>query len=150
MLVPEDNTPHMCGYSYECNRQSDYHGDGESILAALHGKPFNRSRPIFWEWLGTKAEPDWWPRLAVREGDWKLVLTDDTNRMELHRLSDDRAESTDLAKDYPDIVSRLAKLAFAWKATLPEKPDPECISKSNPASGNSPSKKADQAMTAPD
>ena len=100
--------------------------------------------------IGTSYEPDWWPRLAVREGDWKLVLTDDTNRMELHRLSDDRAESTDLAKDYPDIVSRLAKLAFAWKATLPEKPDPECISKSNPASGNSPSKKAHQAMTAPD
>ncbi len=105
----------------------DYHGDGENLLAALKGDPVVRSRPIFWQWLGTKAEPDFWPRLAVRDGNWKLVMTDDVQRVELHDLSNDRAEALDVAKDHPAIVARLSKLALEWKATLPEKPNPECI-----------------------
>ena len=57
----------------------------------MNGKAVARTRPIFWQWLGNKTEPDWWPRLAVREGDWKLVMTDDAKRVELHRLTEDRA-----------------------------------------------------------
>lgn len=54
-------------------------------------------------------------------------MTDDAQRVELHRLKDDRAEAADVAKDHPDIVARLSKLARDWKATLPAKPNPECI-----------------------
>ena len=104
-----------------------YHGDGENLLDAFNGKANARRRPIFWEWLGNKTEPDWWPRLAVRDGDWKLTMTADAKRVELHRLTDDRAEAADVAKDHPDIVARLTRLALDWKATLPEKPNPECL-----------------------
>jgi hypothetical protein len=38
-----------------------------------------------------QAEPDYWPRLAVRDGDWKLVMSDDAQRLELHQLKNDRA-----------------------------------------------------------
>ena len=107
---------------------ADYHGDGENLLATFNGEAAPRTRPIFWEWLGNKTEPDWWPRLAVREGDWKLAMTDDLKRVELHRLTDDRAETADVAKDHPEIVARLTKLALNWKATLPAKPKPECLS----------------------
>ena len=108
---------------------ADYQGDGENLLATLEGNATKRNRPIFWEWLGNKTEPDWWPRLAVRDGDWKLVMTDDAKRVELHRLTDDRAEAADMAKDHPEVVARLAKLAVDWKATLPKAPNPECMSK---------------------
>jgi len=108
---------------------TDYQGDGENLLAAFEGETVSRTRPIFWEWLGTKAEPDYWPRLAVREGNWKLVMTEDTKRFELHQLMDDRAEATDLAKNHPDIVARMITLALEWKATLPTAPNPECLSK---------------------
>ncbi len=107
---------------------TDYQGDGENLLAAFEGKAITRKRPIFWEWLGTKTEPDWWPRLAVRDGDWKLAMTADAKRVELHRLTDDRAEAADVAKEHPDIVARLTKLALDWKATLPTAPNPECLS----------------------
>jgi len=107
---------------------ADYQGDGENLLAAFEGGKAPRTRSIFWQWTGKAAEPDWWPRLAVRDGDWKLALADDAKRVELHRLSDDRAESADVAKDHPEIVARLTKLALDWKATLPEKPDAACIS----------------------
>jgi hypothetical protein len=77
---------------------------------------------------GLKADPDYWPRLAVRDGDWKLVMTDDGKRVELHHLAHDRAEAEDVAKDHPDIVARLSKLVLDWKATLPAAPNPECLS----------------------
>ena len=107
---------------------ANYRGDGENLLPALHGDTLARSRPIFWNWTGKAAEPDWWPRLAVRDGDWKLLLTADAKRVELYRLTDDRAEATDVAKNHPDVVARLTQLVLAWKATLPTQPDPACIS----------------------
>lgn len=105
-----------------------YRGDGENLLDAFNGKQVSRTRPIFWEWRGNQTEPDWWPRLAVREGDWKLAMTYDASRVELHQLIDDRGESKDLAKDHPEIVARLTRLAQDWKATLPAEPNPDCIS----------------------
>jgi N-acetylgalactosamine-6-sulfatase len=126
---------------------AEYHGDGENLLAALEGKVIARTRPIFWEWLGNKTEPDGWPRLAVRDGDWKLVMTDDGKRLELHRLSADRAEAADVAKKHPELVARLMKLALEWKATLPEKPNPECLTAAPDPVQTSPPKSAAKGTT---
>jgi len=112
---------------------ADYRGDGENLLPALKGEPVRRTRPIFWKWTGKAAEPDWWPRLAVRDGDWKLVLSADGSRFALHRLTTDRAETVDLARDQPEIVARLKQLALAWNASLPTTVDPACISASDRA-----------------
>jgi arylsulfatase A-like enzyme len=106
-------------------------GDGENLLDAFLGKPVVRTRPIFWEWRGLAAEPDWWPRLAVRDGDWKLTLADG-GRTELYDLAADRGESRDVAREHPEIVSRLGRLAREWQASLPEKPDPACIGPAAP------------------
>jgi arylsulfatase A-like enzyme len=108
---------------------SDYRGDGENLLAAFLGQNMARTRSIFWEWRGSPTEPDGWPRLAVRDGDWKLLLTHDGKRVALHRIPTDRAEAIDLSPDHPTLVSRLTQLALEWKATLPMEP---------PASGFSP------------
>jgi hypothetical protein len=67
--------------------------------------------------------------LAVRDGDWKLVMTADRGRVELHDLRRDRAEAADVSREHPDLVARLATLALDWKATLPTAPDPACLSK---------------------
>jgi hypothetical protein len=107
----------------------DYACDGENLIAAFNGQNTPRTRPIFWQWLGMGAEPDYWPRLAVRDGDWKLVMSADAKRHELHQLQMDRAESIDVSKTHPDIVTRLTKLALDWKATLPTSPNPDCITK---------------------
>ena len=106
-----------------------YQGDGENLLSALQGKAITRTRPIFWEWRGPKWEPDWWSYLAVRDGDWKLLMTEDAQRVELHSLKTDRAEAAgkDLSKTYPEIVARLTKMALDWKKTLPTTVDPNCV-----------------------
>jgi arylsulfatase A-like enzyme len=125
-----------------------YRGDGENLLAAFNGQPTARMRPLFWEWRGKMAEPDWWPRLAVRDGNWKLALTEDGKRVELHRLDADRAESMDVAKANPEVVARLTKLALEWKATLPAKPDPASISSVDHLPGATPTKPPGKAPEA--
>ncbi len=127
VLTAVDMLPTLCAAA-GVNLPADYQSDGENLLSAIQGKPTTRTRPIFWQWKGRDAEPDWWPRLAVREADWKLLLTDDAKRTQLYHLTDDRAEVTDVAKEHPEIVARLTKLVFDWKATLPTKPDPACMS----------------------
>ena len=106
-------------------------GDGENVLPALKGESFHRTRPIFWRNNGNKKATDFWPDLAVRDGDWKLVTTFDGQRVELHELKANRAEDAgkDAAKAHPEITVRLSKLVRDWVATLPTKADPACVSK---------------------
>ena len=129
VLTAVDLLPTLCAAA-AVKLPADYQGDGENLLPALQGKAITRTRPIFWEWRGPKPEPDWWPRFAVRDGDWKLLMTEDAKRVELHNLKTDRAEeaSRDLSKAYPEIVARLTKMTLDWKATLPTTVDPNCVS----------------------
>jgi N-acetylgalactosamine-6-sulfatase len=85
-----------------------------------------RTRPIFWRNNGDKKNPNFWPDLAVRDGDWKLVTTFDGRQVGLYNLKTDRAEAKDVAKEHPADVTRLTKLVLDWNATLPTKADPAC------------------------
>lgn len=42
------------------------------MLSAFFGGTVTRDRLIFWEWR-SNSHGDNLPRLAVRDGDWKLV-----------------------------------------------------------------------------
>ncbi|MEP6672079.1 MAG: sulfatase-like hydrolase/transferase [Chthoniobacter sp.] len=103
--------------------------DGENLLEAFNGKPVLRTRPVFWRINGQEKEPNYWPDLAVRDGDWKLVTTFDGKRVELHNLIADRNEdiAKDQSKEHPELVARLTKMALDWYATLPAKVDPTCV-----------------------
>lgn len=127
VLTAVDLLPTLCAAA-EVKLPESYSSDGENLLAAFKGEPIQRSCPIFWEWRFGNQSPDYWPNLAVRQGDWKLAMTYDAKRVELHHLGNDRVEAADVAKENPEVVARLAKLAKDWKSTLPDKPDPSCIS----------------------
>ena len=104
-------------------------GDGENMLRAFKGEPIQRTRPFFWRTNGDKKAPDFWPDLAVREGDWKLVTTFDGHRVELHNLKTNRGENVtkDQSKEHPGMAARLTALVRDWNATLPTKADPACL-----------------------
>jgi N-acetylgalactosamine-6-sulfatase len=136
VLSTVDMLPTLCAAA-GVTLPADYQSDGENMLSAFNGELIKRTRPLFWEWQGYAGTSDFWPGLAVRDGEWKLMTTYDGKRVELHRIPTDRAESEDLSGQYPEVVSRLQKLAFEWNATLPKEPDPACISreiKAGPAS----------------
>lgn len=108
--------------------------DGEDMSAAFRGDQPSRTRPLFWEY-GRKLslpktenqrafpypkEPDAKsPNVAVRKGDWKLLLDADGSGAELYNLATDRNETHNAAVEHPEVVKRLAKLALAWRRSLP-------------------------------
>lgn len=106
---------------------AEYRGDGENLLAALDGKLVRRTRPVYWQWRGKADGPDLWPRLAVRDGDWKLVLDPAADRAELYDLGHDRGETKNVAAGHPDVVARLSALVIAWRDSLPARPDAACM-----------------------
>ena len=98
--------------------------DGEDISPALTGEPYRRRRPLFWQWrfpiIGHVIDRS--PMLAVREGQWKLLLNPDRSRVELYDVSHDPTELTDRAAQQPEVVERLAAQALTWSQHLPAGP----------------------------
>lgn len=99
----------------------DYKSDGQSILPLLKGGTIEREKPMFWQWqYGNKSGKK--AMLAVREGPWKLFFYQDKGNVELYNVMTDRAESMNVANQYPDIVNKLKKLVVNWEKTLPVTP----------------------------
>ncbi|MDR2116300.1 MAG: sulfatase-like hydrolase/transferase [Planctomycetaceae bacterium] len=98
---------------------------GENITDALKGnKQFTRSKPLYWEWRFRIANHLWnrSPILAIRDGQWKLLLNPDQSRIELYDIPNDHSEQNNVAEKYPDIVKKLSEKILAWQKTLPEGP----------------------------
>ena len=106
----------------------DYQPDGESIMSALKGNDFERSKPIFWEWQGGSSKDYTWPTLGVRDGDWKLVVDVTGDKYELYNEKKDWKEVDNLAEKNPEKAKELLDLAYAWKASLPKEPRASCLS----------------------
>ncbi|GGD11548.1 sulfatase-like hydrolase/transferase [Aquisalinus flavus] len=63
--------------------------DGEDLSAALRTGTGERSSPLFWEYRAGSWGRDIQrsPRLAMRDGDWKLLMNPDGSRVELYNLA---------------------------------------------------------------
>ncbi len=104
-----------------------YEPDGEDLGAALLGTAApKRTKPLFWEYgrNGTSfaypKEPGHRsPNVAVRDGDWKLLLNADGSGGELYDLASDPNEARDRAADQPALLRRLSDAALAWRKSLP-------------------------------
>ena len=106
----------------------DYKLDGESMMAALKGESFVRTKPIFWEWQGGSKENYTWPTLGVRYGDYKLVVDVTGNKYELYNEKLDWKEQQDLVASNPEMANKLLGMVKEWKQTLPTAPRKSCIS----------------------
>jgi len=99
--------------------------DGEDVSAILRGSSRPRAKLQFWEWrsviIGDQIHQS--PLLAVREGDWKLLLNPDRSRVELYALREDPTEVDNRAREHPEIVARLAAAVLDWRASLPTSPE---------------------------
>lgn len=112
----------------------DYKPDGMSQVNALLGKNITaeRIKPLFWKmdapWPPRTDQPNHWVAYAVVDGKWKLVSNKDGSYVELYDISRDVYEKNDLKKQRPELVEELMKKIESWKATLPTKPDLNCLS----------------------
>ena len=98
--------------------------DGEDLGDVLSGESRPRNKPVYWEWRGGVAgNPDYRPpRLAVRDGRWKLFCNVDGGDVRLYEIPADPEERSNLAAGNPQITARLKAQLLAWKKTLPEGP----------------------------
>ncbi|GGZ16878.1 sulfatase [Echinicola pacifica] len=102
--------------------------EGKSLLPLVYGKADFPERPIYWHFPHHRKE-GLSMGAAIREGDWKLITSFETEEVFLYNLKDDLGEVNNLSDSFPDKkLALLAKLE-AWQeeidAEMPLKNDNE-------------------------
>jgi arylsulfatase A len=91
--------------------------DGVSLASLLKtGKPLE-PRTLYWHYPHYHNTLSW-PGGAIREGDWKLVESFDTGRLELFNLARDPGESTNLTDREPAKLRDLAANLTEWRSSV--------------------------------
>lgn len=100
----------------------NYPFDGIDMSDVFIGKSQSeRKQPVMWQrppdrkMLQGESQPD----LAIREGDFKLLINEDGTGIQLYNLLEDEAESHNVASGFPKIVKRLSKKILSWHAAMP-------------------------------
>ena len=104
----------------------DYTGAGEDLTAALAGETPKRTKPIFWEYGRNDTAFKYpvekvhrSPNVAVRDGDWKLLVNADGTGAELYNLASDAKETKNVAAENTAVRDRFSAAALAWRKALP-------------------------------
>lgn len=119
-----DVLPTLCELA-NISPPSDRVLDGTSFVAALRGENIVRSKPLYWQFNRAKGAP----KVAIRDGKWKLLATLDTPEMkpsaditkkkmqliksaklkdfELYNLEQDVAESKEVSANHPDVLNSM-------------------------------------------
>lgn len=95
--------------------------DGEDLSESILGRIAQiRTRPLFWVRPPDRGEirGEDMPDLAIREGQWKLLLERDGTRPQLYDLAADRIEGHNVAELQPDIVKQLSDTLLDWYADI--------------------------------
>ncbi len=101
--------------------------DGHDISPVFKSKKFTRTKPLFWSYpyiiLDNPINKP--PRLAIRDGKWKLLINPDMSRVELYDIPADPAEINNLAGQNFHVVKRLSQKLLTWYEKMPPaNPDP--------------------------
>lgn len=98
--------------------------DGEDMSDVWLGSNRPRSRALMWEWrFNIAGEPfHRSPILAIREGNWKLLLNPDGSRTELYDVVKDPTQLDNVAEHHADVVASLSQKVLAWQKELPPGP----------------------------
>lgn len=123
--------------------------DGEDVSDIFLGQARPRTKPLMWNWRFRIAGEVYHhsPMLAIRDGNFKLLLNPDRSRVELYDIPQDPTQLSNIAEKHPEIVARLSDRVLAWNKTLPDGPtDPGAGQASYPWPGTA---KAAPAATQP-
>jgi len=96
--------------------------DGEDLSRSLLGnQQAKRTRPLMWLRPPDRPGPanDPFPDLAIRDGDWKLLINEDGTGPQLYDLSKDIKEKNNLASDKSELVERLKTMVLDWRKSMP-------------------------------
>jgi arylsulfatase A len=94
--------------------------DGVSLLPAFEGKPVERKVPLYWRYHGAPGDM----KIAMRQGDWKLLADVGLTKFELYNLKDDPRETTDLSGKEAERLGAMTKALTELNAAI-EKEGPD-------------------------
>ena len=94
--------------------------DGASMLPVFKGEKADRKIPMFWRTHVSKAEC----RVAMRDGEWKIVANDTLENFQLYHVQKDWQERNDLAKENPEKLHEMKdQLTKLWEDIKKEGPN---------------------------
>ena len=99
-------------------RAWDLQVDGEDFSRVLRGEKFVRERPLYWQYdKAIKSETDAiLPRFALRDGDYKLLVSGDFKSVELYNLRRDPSEATDIARrELPRVKTMAERVKLIYR-----------------------------------
>lgn len=123
VLASIDLLPTLCSMVGIKPVMNGYSTDGIDFSKTILGKKEQKRRtPMFWEFgqhfvgkpLPDNAYQTRSPNIAVRDGDWKLLVNYDGTSAELYNLKNDINETSNVVKENPEITERLKNLALDW------------------------------------
>ena len=100
--------------------------DGTNKSQAFLGTPVLDSEALMWEYAsnpggsvlpGNPANIS--PNLAIREGDWKLLINVDSTGAELYNLVSDPGEQFNLVEEMEGKAASMARQVIAWRRSMP-------------------------------
>lgn len=124
-----DFMPTLCALAQIKPPAADF--DGEDLSSAFKGEKTRRTKPLLWEYGRKPTAKDMRsfpypkepgaksPNLAIRDGDWKLLINADGAQAELYNLATDLSETTNRADAEPAITEKLKKAVLDWRRSLP-------------------------------
>ena len=100
--------------------------DGTDKSQALLGTPMQIEAPIMWEYSsnpGGSIKPGdknfISPNLAIRQGDWKLLINADSTGARLYNLKNDTGEQNDLVSEESVRAAMMAEKVIKWRRSMP-------------------------------
>lgn len=94
--------------------------DGVNLLPATTGNKLTRTTPLFWRTHVSPADN----RVALRDGDWKIVANDTMTEFLLFNVEADANETNDLSTQMPDKLQTMKKLLLdTWQNISTEGPN---------------------------
>ena len=123
VLAAMDLFPSICSM-LDIEYPKDIDGTDKSV--ALLGNPLDVKQPIMWEYSsnpGGSIQPGKKehisPNLAIREGDWKLLINTDSTNLMLFNLKNDPGETNNLVKKTSKKAHNMAAEVLAWRRSMP-------------------------------
>jgi arylsulfatase A-like enzyme len=95
--------------------------DGEDVSSAWLGQDFERTSDMYWYYVNDPCpgkEEYISPWLAVRSGDWKLLMEPDSTGLQLYNIAADPGEQQNLVSINEDKARELSGKLMNWHRTI--------------------------------
>lgn len=125
VISATDIFPSLCALA-GADMPNSFEFDGKDKSQVYLGKSSDESRTLYWEY-GRNNESFFFPKgrdhspnLAIREGNWKLLMNFDRTEIELYDMVNDFNETKNLALENPKMTAKLKDKLLTWRKSMPK------------------------------